>query len=157
MINHFTPPAFFKIIRGMEHEQLFAEFNVSAARNLSLSSEVRMRAEYNILEKRKWKSLAEEKDNLLGAKNKEIEELRSQFLKAKEESTVVAQLRTRVSSLEAIEGSLRGEVASAKEHNGLLEQERSALTLQVTSLESTVAEKDRELSDLEISSSSLRS
>ncbi|GKA13268.1 hypothetical protein Tco_0692914, partial [Tanacetum coccineum] len=62
MIDHFTPPDFFKIVRGMEHEQLFTEFNVSVARNLSLSSEVRMRTEYNILEKRKWKSLAEEKD-----------------------------------------------------------------------------------------------
>ncbi|GJV81274.1 hypothetical protein Tco_1517144 [Tanacetum coccineum] len=155
MIDHFTPPAFFKTVRGMEHEQLFAEFNVSAARNLSLSSEVRMRAEYNILEKRKWRSLAEEKDSLLGAKDKEIEELRSQLLKAKEESVVVAQLRARVSSLEAIEGSLRGEVASVKGYNDLLEQECSVLRLQVTSLESTVAEKDRELSDLEISSSSL--
>ncbi|GJT46200.1 putative reverse transcriptase domain-containing protein [Tanacetum coccineum] len=49
-------------------EQYVAEFNVSAKlRNLrfGLSSEVRMRAEYNILEKRRWKSLAEEKDNLL--------------------------------------------------------------------------------------------
>ncbi|GJW71948.1 hypothetical protein Tco_0128865 [Tanacetum coccineum] len=64
--------------------------------------------------KRKWRSLAEEKDNLLGAKDKEIEELRSQLLKAKEESVMVAQLRARVSSLEAIEGSLRGEVASVK-------------------------------------------
>ncbi|GJV74115.1 hypothetical protein Tco_1494110 [Tanacetum coccineum] len=135
MIDHFTPPAFFKTVRGMEHEQLFAEFNVSAARNLSLSSEVRMRAEYNILEKRKWRSLAEEKDSLLGAKDKEIEEL----------------------SLEAIEGSLRGEVASVKGYNDLLEQERNVLRLQVASLESTVAEKDHELSDLEISSSSLRS
>ncbi|GJS44271.1 hypothetical protein Tco_0569314 [Tanacetum coccineum] len=53
MIDHFTPPAFFKTVRGMEHEQLFTEFNVSAARNFSLSSEVRMRAEYNILEKKK--------------------------------------------------------------------------------------------------------
>ncbi|GJX16727.1 RNA-directed DNA polymerase, eukaryota [Tanacetum coccineum] len=77
MIDHFTPPAFFKTVRGMEHEQLFDEFNVSAARNLSLSSEVRMRAEYNILEKKKWKSLAGEKDNLLQVKDKEIEELRS--------------------------------------------------------------------------------
>ncbi|GJW05578.1 gypsy type transposase, partial [Tanacetum coccineum] len=85
-----------------------AEFNVSAARNLSLSSEVRMRAEYNILEKRKWRSLAEERNDLL-------------------------------------------------QHKGLLEQERSALNLKVTSLESTIAEKDRELSDLETSSSSLRS
>ncbi|GKC35645.1 hypothetical protein Tco_1048029 [Tanacetum coccineum] len=157
MIDHFNPPALFKTVRGMEHEQLFVEFNVSAARNLSLSSEVRMRAEYNILEKRKWRSLAEEKDSLLGAKDKEIEELRSQLLKAKEESAVVAQLRARVSSLEAIEGSLRGEVASVKGYNDLLEQERNVLRLQVASLESTVAEKDRELSDLEISSSSLRS
>ncbi|GJV87867.1 hypothetical protein Tco_1531805, partial [Tanacetum coccineum] len=31
MIDHFTPLAFFKTVRGMEHEQLFAEFNVSAA------------------------------------------------------------------------------------------------------------------------------
>ncbi|GJW98854.1 hypothetical protein Tco_0180662 [Tanacetum coccineum] len=157
MIDHFTPPAFFKIVRGMEHEQLFAEFNVSAARNLSLSSEVRMRAEYNILEKRKWRSRAEEKDSLLGAKDKEIGELRSQLLKAKEESVAVTQLRARVSSLESIEGSLRGEVASVKGYNDLLEQERTVLRLQVSNLESTVAEKDRELSDLEISSSSLRS
>ncbi|GKD43034.1 hypothetical protein Tco_1267679, partial [Tanacetum coccineum] len=41
----------------------------------------------------------------------------------------VAQLRTWVSSLEAIECSLRGEVASAKEHNGLLEQECGSLKL----------------------------
>ncbi|GKF70529.1 hypothetical protein Tco_0203586, partial [Tanacetum coccineum] len=31
MIDHFTPPTFFKSVRGMEHEQLFTEFNVSAA------------------------------------------------------------------------------------------------------------------------------
>ncbi|GKE35039.1 hypothetical protein Tco_1454361, partial [Tanacetum coccineum] len=157
MIDHFTPPAFFKTVRGMEHEQLFAEFNVSAARNLSLSSEVRMRAEYNILEKRKWKSLAEEKDCLLGARDKEIEELKSQLLKAKEESVEVAQLRARVSGLEATENSLRGEVASTKEHNVLLEQECDSLKLKVTSLESTITEKDHELSDLGASSSSLKS
>ncbi|GKG38398.1 hypothetical protein Tco_0460110, partial [Tanacetum coccineum] len=66
-----------------------------------------MCAEYNILEKRKWKSLAEEKNNLLQVKDKEIEE-----------------------------------VASAKEHNGFLEQERSALKLKVTGLESIIAKKD---------------
>ncbi|GKB48527.1 hypothetical protein Tco_0899280, partial [Tanacetum coccineum] len=104
MIDHFTPPTFFKAVRGIEHEQLFAEFNVSPARNLSFSSEV---------------------------KDKEIE------------------------SLEAIESSLRGEVASAKEHSSLLEKESNALNLKATSLESTVAEKDHELSDLETSSSSL--
>ncbi|GKF93531.1 hypothetical protein Tco_0283231 [Tanacetum coccineum] len=87
--------------------------------------------------------LFELRDSLLGAKDKEIEELRSQLLRAKEEFVEVAQLRARVSSLEATEGSLRGEVASAKEHNGLLEQECGSLKLKVTSLESTIAEKDR--------------
>ncbi|GJS26804.1 hypothetical protein Tco_0487424 [Tanacetum coccineum] len=157
MIDHFTPPAFFKTVRGMEHEQLFTEFNVSAARNLSLSSEVRMRAEYNISEKRKWRSLAEEKDILLEAKDKEIEDLKSRLLKAKEESAEVAKLRAQVSGLEATENSLRGEVASTKEHNVLLEQECDSLKLKVTGLESTIAEKDHELSDLGASSSSLKS
>ncbi|GJZ19672.1 hypothetical protein Tco_0556262 [Tanacetum coccineum] len=96
-----------------------------------------MRAEYNILEKRRWKSLAEEKDNLLQVKDKEIEDLRSQLLQAKVESMEVARLRTRVSSLEAIEGSLRSEVASAKEHNGLLEQECGYLKLKVNELETS--------------------
>ncbi|GKC87047.1 hypothetical protein Tco_1147696 [Tanacetum coccineum] len=116
-----------------------------------------MHAEYNILEKRKWKSLAEEKDYLLGARDKEIEELKSQLPKAKEESVEVAQLRASVFGLEATEGSLQGKVASAKEHNGLLEQECGSLKLKVTSLKSTIAEKDRELFDLGASSSSLKS
>ncbi|GKB00761.1 hypothetical protein Tco_0828754 [Tanacetum coccineum] len=157
MIDHFTPPAFFKTVRGMEHEQLFTEFNVSAARNLSLSSEVRMRAEYNILEKGKWKSLAEEKNVLLEAKDKEVEDLKSQLLKAKEESAEVSRLRGQVSSLEAAESSLRGEVASTHNHNILLEQECNSLKLKVTGLESIVAEKDKKLSDLGASSSSLQS
>ncbi|GJS03505.1 hypothetical protein Tco_0320013 [Tanacetum coccineum] len=111
MIDHFTPPAFFKTVRRIEHEHLFAEFNVSAARNLSLSSDVRMRAEYNILEKRKWRSLAEEKDSMSGAKDKEIEELRSQLLKAKEESMGVHELETSSTDLreklEMYEGSMK--------------------------------------------------
>ncbi|GJW03544.1 hypothetical protein Tco_1562400 [Tanacetum coccineum] len=123
MIDHFTPPAFFKTVRGMEHEQLFTEFNVSAAHNLSLSSEVRMRAEYNILEKRKWRTLAKEKNTLLKAKDKEIEDLKSQLLKARDESAEVTQLHAQVSSLEATENPLRGEVASAKDRHTLLEQE----------------------------------
>ncbi|GKC78177.1 hypothetical protein Tco_1128951, partial [Tanacetum coccineum] len=125
-----TPPAFFKTVRGMEHEQLFTELNVSVARNLSLSSE---------------------------AKDKEIEDLKSQLLKAMEESAEVAQLRAYVSGLEATENSLRGEVASTKDHNVLLEQECNYLKLKVTGLKSTIAKKDHELSDLGASSSSLKS
>ncbi|GKF91260.1 hypothetical protein Tco_0274961, partial [Tanacetum coccineum] len=43
------------------------------------------------------------------------------------------------------------------DHNVLLEQECNSLKLKVTGLESTIAERDHELSDLEASSSSLKS
>ncbi|GKG26510.1 hypothetical protein Tco_0402213, partial [Tanacetum coccineum] len=76
-----------------------------------------MRAEYNILEKRKWRTFAEEKNTLLEARDKEIEDLKSQLLRAREESAEVTQLRAQVSGLEAIENSLRGEVVSAKDRD----------------------------------------
>ncbi|GKF43268.1 hypothetical protein Tco_0129820, partial [Tanacetum coccineum] len=60
MVDEFAPPKFFASIRGMEHDQLFTEFNVGAARQISLSAEVRMRAEYNIREKRRLKSVADD-------------------------------------------------------------------------------------------------
>ncbi|GKC31925.1 hypothetical protein Tco_1039219, partial [Tanacetum coccineum] len=39
MIDEFAPPKFFASIRGMEHDQLFTEFNVGATRQMSLSAE----------------------------------------------------------------------------------------------------------------------
>ncbi|GKF09199.1 hypothetical protein Tco_0043423, partial [Tanacetum coccineum] len=45
MVDEFAPPKFFTSVWGMEHDQLFTEFNVEAARQMSLSSEVRMHAE----------------------------------------------------------------------------------------------------------------
>ncbi|GJZ52603.1 hypothetical protein Tco_0607118 [Tanacetum coccineum] len=42
MVDEFAPPKFFASIRGMDHDQLFTEFNVGAARQMSLSAEVRM-------------------------------------------------------------------------------------------------------------------
>ncbi|GKB36666.1 gypsy type transposase [Tanacetum coccineum] len=60
MIDEFAPLKFFVSICGMEHDQIFTEFNVGAARQMSLSAEVRMRAEYNIKEKKRLKSVVDE-------------------------------------------------------------------------------------------------
>nr|GEV45797.1 hypothetical protein [Tanacetum cinerariifolium] len=42
MVDEFAYPKFFAYVRGMKHDQLFTEFNVRAARQISLSVEVRM-------------------------------------------------------------------------------------------------------------------
>ncbi|GKE07444.1 hypothetical protein Tco_1399462 [Tanacetum coccineum] len=80
MVDEFAPPKFFASIRRMEHDQLFTEFNVGAARQMSLSAEVRMRAEYNIKEKRR--------------------------LKFEAEAAEAIRLRTEASKLEAVKKSL---------------------------------------------------
>nr|GEY78711.1 hypothetical protein [Tanacetum cinerariifolium] len=63
--DKFSPPKFFASIHGMDHNQLFNEFNVGATRQISLSAEVRMRAEYNIREKRRLRSVVDEQAELL--------------------------------------------------------------------------------------------
>nr|GEZ72247.1 transposase (putative), gypsy type [Tanacetum cinerariifolium] len=51
----FSDLIVFASVCKMEHDQLFTEFNVEAALQMSLSAEVRMRAEYNVKEKRRLK------------------------------------------------------------------------------------------------------
>ncbi|GKD04151.1 hypothetical protein Tco_1179125 [Tanacetum coccineum] len=118
MIDHFTPPAFFKTVRGMEQKTIILpEFNV-VCRTQFFKFELR---------------------------DKEIEELKSQLLKAKEESVEVAQLHARVSSLEATEGSLRGE-----------DRELSDLGASSSSLRSQNQSLSNQVHELETSSTDLR-
>nr|GEU80348.1 hypothetical protein [Tanacetum cinerariifolium] len=58
MLDKFATPKFFASVRGMDHDQLFTEFNVGAARQISLNAKVRMRVEYNIRGKRKLRAVA---------------------------------------------------------------------------------------------------
>nr|GFC09997.1 hypothetical protein [Tanacetum cinerariifolium] len=72
MVDEFGPSKFFASVCIMKHNQLFTKFNVGDARQMSLSAEVRMRVEYNIREKRRLKSVVEEKDQLLKARDEEV-------------------------------------------------------------------------------------
>ncbi|GJV96674.1 hypothetical protein Tco_1548251 [Tanacetum coccineum] len=71
---------FFSLIRGMEHDELFTEFNVGAARQISLSVEVRMRAKFNIREKRRLSAVVKEKNSLLKARDEDVASLKAQLL-----------------------------------------------------------------------------
>ncbi|GKA22586.1 hypothetical protein Tco_0708548 [Tanacetum coccineum] len=72
MVDEFAPSKFFASIRGMEHDELFSEFNAGAARQISLSAEVRMHAEFNIREKRRLSAVVEEKNSLRKARDEEV-------------------------------------------------------------------------------------
>ncbi|GJX94955.1 hypothetical protein Tco_0349541 [Tanacetum coccineum] len=135
MVDEFAPPKFFASIRGMDHDQLFTEFNVGAARQVSLSAEVRMRAEYNIKEKRKLKTVVDEQADLLKVREGEIESLRAQLLLKEAEAAEAIRLRAEASSFAAMEKSLRDEVNALNGRNLILEKERDALDVKVTDLE----------------------
>nr|GEY31726.1 hypothetical protein [Tanacetum cinerariifolium] len=157
MVDEFAPPKFFASIREMEHDHLFTEFNVRAARQMSLSDEVRMRAEYNIKEKRRLKSVVDEQAEFLKVREKEIENLKVQLSLEEAEATEAIHLRAQASELETVERSLRDETNALKERNVILEKERDALDVKVIEIETLAIGKERELADLNALVTSVKS
>ncbi|GJU00785.1 putative DEAD-box ATP-dependent RNA helicase 29 isoform X2 [Tanacetum coccineum] len=149
MIEEFAPPKFFASVREIEHDKLFTEFSVGVARQISLSAEVRMRAEYNIRERKKLKSIVEEKDALQKAKDMEIESLRAQLLVREAEAAEAIRLCAEAARLESAEKSLRDEVHVLKDHNTGLEQEKSELVMKVSDLAASVKVREQEAADLD--------
>nr|GEY81824.1 hypothetical protein [Tanacetum cinerariifolium] len=121
MVDEFAPLKFFVSVRGMEHDQLFTEFNVRAAHQMSLSTEIRMRAEYNIKEKRGLKSAVDEKIELLKVREKEVEDLKAQLLLKEVKAAEAIRLHAKASKFKDVK---------------------------VTGLEASAMGKDRELTDL---------
>ncbi|GJW66490.1 hypothetical protein Tco_0120914 [Tanacetum coccineum] len=157
MVDEFAPPKFFASIRGMDHDQLFTEFNVGAARQMSLSAEVRMRAEYNIRERRRLNSVVEEKSSLLKARDAEIEGLKAQLLVKEAEAAEAIRLRAEASKFEAIEKSLQDEVRVLKDCNTTLEKEKSELNVKVADLAASVKVREQEAADLDAMVTSVKS
>ncbi|GJX66106.1 putative gypsy type transposase [Tanacetum coccineum] len=83
MMDEFAPPKFFASICGMEHDQLFTEFNVGAARQMSLSAK---------------------------AMDEEVKSLKAQLLVKEAEAAEAVHLCAEASKFEVVELSLRDEV-----------------------------------------------
>ncbi|GJZ18623.1 hypothetical protein Tco_0554746 [Tanacetum coccineum] len=133
------------------------KFNVGVARQMSLSTEVRMRAEYNIREKRRLKFVVKERAELLKAREKEVKDLKAQLLLKEAEAAEAIRLRAEASKFKDIEKSLQDEVQALKERNTSLEKERDALDVKVTKLETSAMGKDRKLTDLNTQLTSFKS
>nr|GEW40731.1 hypothetical protein [Tanacetum cinerariifolium]GEW43505.1 hypothetical protein [Tanacetum cinerariifolium] len=148
MLDEFSPPRFFASVRGMDHDQLFTEFNVGAARHISLNAEVRMHAEYNIREKRKLRAVVDEQAELLKAKDGEIESLKAQLMLKEAEAAEAIRLRAEVFKFESVEQSLRGEVGFLRDQNTALKREKNELNVKVTDLSASVKVHELELSSV---------
>ncbi|GJV72075.1 hypothetical protein Tco_1492070 [Tanacetum coccineum] len=130
MVNEFAPLKFFASIHGMEHDQLFTEFNVGAARQMYLSAEVR---------------------------EEEIENLKAHLLLKEAKAAEAIRLRAEASNFKAVEKSLWDETNALKECNVILKKERNALDMKVTDLEASAVGKERELTDLNALITSVKS
>ncbi|GJV45698.1 hypothetical protein Tco_1430234 [Tanacetum coccineum] len=149
MVDEYAPPKFFASIHGMEHDQLFTEFNVRAARQMSLSAEVRMRGEYNIRERRRLSSTVEEKNSLLKARDEELESLKEPLLVKEAEAAEAIRLRAEASKFEVAKRYLRDEMKVPKEQNATLEQEKIDLSVKVADLAASVKVREQEVADLD--------
>ncbi|GJV43623.1 hypothetical protein Tco_1428159 [Tanacetum coccineum] len=123
-----------KVKRCMDYEQLYTEFNVGAARQIYLESEVRSRVEHELELKEKLKGKYDARGRLLEEKDLEILILKS--LLAEE-----AEKAERAETAEVVR--LRGQV--------------SALTGEVSALKSTIAQKDTDISLLDSRATYLKS
>nr|GEY27166.1 hypothetical protein [Tanacetum cinerariifolium] len=149
MLDESAPPKFFSFIHEMDHDQLFTEFNVGAARQISLNAEVRMCVEYNIREKRKLRAVVDEQAELLKTKDGEIESLKAQLLLKEAEAAEAIRLRAEFFKFESAEQSLRGEVGFLRDQNTALERENNELNVKVTDLSAFVKVREQEVADLD--------
>nr|GEX47308.1 nonaspanin [Tanacetum cinerariifolium] len=111
----------------LDDGRLFTEFNVGAARQMSLGAEVIMRVEYNVKENRRLTSVVERKGELLTVKEEEIENLKVRLLLREAEATKAILLRVEASNFEAVEKSLWDDTNALRERNTIIKKERNAL------------------------------
>ncbi|GJZ16910.1 hypothetical protein Tco_0553033 [Tanacetum coccineum] len=156
MVDEFAPPKFFAYVREMEHDQLFTEFNIRAARQISLSAEVRMRAEYNVKERQRLKSVVEKQDELLKVREGEIENLKAHLLLREAKAAEAIRLCAEASNFETVEKSLWDEATDLEALVLGKKRELTGLNAQLTSIKSQNDTLVDRVHELELSSSGLQ-
>ncbi|GJT34458.1 hypothetical protein Tco_0924877 [Tanacetum coccineum] len=127
---------FFSTLRNIDYDQLFEEFNVGAARQICLGSEVRSRTEHELELKEKLRAKYDARGVLLREKDAEIARLKSLVKEKETESAEVLRLRNQVSVFAA---------------------DKSFLSAEVLALKSAVSQKDTDISLLDSRASYLKS
>ncbi|GKA01069.1 hypothetical protein Tco_0673734 [Tanacetum coccineum] len=120
----------------MDYDQLFEEFNVGAARQICVGSEVRSRTKHELELKEKLRVKYDARGVLLREKDAEIARLKSLVREKETESAEVLHLRDQVSVLAA---------------------DKSFFSAEVSALKSAVSQKDTDISLLDSRALNLKS
>ncbi|GJW89523.1 hypothetical protein Tco_0164863 [Tanacetum coccineum] len=120
LVDQLAPPGLFSQLHDMDYDQLFAEFNVGAARQTCLGAEVRMRFERYLRERKRLEGKCAKQGIHPGSQ---------------------------VSAAKAAGAARVSDLNSLKERNTTLEKDKDALKGQVVALEFVAATKDTELAD----------
>nr|GEZ35553.1 hypothetical protein [Tanacetum cinerariifolium] len=123
---------------------------IRAARQMTLSAEVRMCVEYNVKEKRILKSVGK----LLKAREEDIGSLKARLLLKEAEAVESIRLHVDASNFETVEKSFRDKANALRERNIIL---RDALDVKVTDLETSAMSKECQLMDLNALVTSIKS
>ncbi|GKB12308.1 hypothetical protein Tco_0846231 [Tanacetum coccineum] len=122
----------------MDYDQLFEEFNVGAARQICLESEVRSRTEHELELREKLRAKYDAQGVLLKEKDVEIARLKSLVEEKETESAEVSRLRDQVSVLTAEKSFLSAEVSALKSAASQKETDISLLDSRATYLKSAL-------------------
>ncbi|GKA21572.1 hypothetical protein Tco_0701561 [Tanacetum coccineum] len=117
LVDRVAPPAFFSDLRTMGYDQLFTEFNVGAARQICLGSEVRSRTEHELELKEKLRAKYAARGKLLEERDLEILELKSKLAEKETEAAEAIRLRDQdhdISLLDSHATSLASGLEDAK-------------------------------------------
>ncbi|GKE72698.1 hypothetical protein Tco_1534739 [Tanacetum coccineum] len=128
LVDRVAPLAFFSSLHSMDCDQLYTEFNVEAARQICLGSEVRSHADHELELKEKIKAKYAASGKLLEEKDLEILRLNSQLAEKEAKAAEVIRLCDQVSSLSG---------------------EMSALTAEVSALKVSITQKDHDITLLD--------
>ncbi|GJX22671.1 hypothetical protein Tco_0227116, partial [Tanacetum coccineum] len=129
---------FFSILRNMDYDQLFEEFNVGAARQICLESAVRSRTEHELELREKLRAKYDAQGVLLKEKDVEIARLKSLVEEKETKSAEVSRLRNQVSILTAEKSFLSAEVSALKSVASQKETDISLLDSRTTYLKSAL-------------------
>ncbi|GJS35699.1 hypothetical protein Tco_0534081 [Tanacetum coccineum] len=122
----------------MDYDQLFEEFNVGAARQICLESEVRSRTEHEPELREKLRAKYDAQRVFLKEKDVEIARLKSLVDEKKTESAEASRLRDQVSVLTAEKSFLSAEVSALKSGVSQKETDISLLDSRATYLKSAL-------------------